>query len=153
MVVGGVKAAVAAAAGQGPANEDQRRPGDASLLCLVADIAERAAYQLLVRPADAIGDDRRAIRAVMRQTRARLAIERWITSVAPLAARWSRRSPSGIAEARVAVRVRITVCATPGSVSSRPSAAAAAAKAGTPGVTSNGMPRASRWRICSALAP
>src|SRR5712691_4553750 len=70
MVVGGVKAAVAAAAGQGPANEDQRRPGDASLLCLVADIAERAAYQLLVRPADAIGDDRRAIRAVMRQTRA-----------------------------------------------------------------------------------
>src|SRR5438067_12196388 len=70
MVVGGVEPAVAAAAGQRPTNEDQRRPGDASLLRPVANIAERAAYQLLVRPADAIGDDRRAIRTVMRQTRA-----------------------------------------------------------------------------------
>ena len=36
------------------------------------------------------------------------------------------------------MRVRITVCATSGRVSSRRSAAAAAAKAGTPGVTSIG---------------
>ena len=36
----------------------------------------------------------------------------------------------------MAVRVAITVCATSGSVSSVQSAAAAAAKAGTPGVTS-----------------
>ncbi len=45
-------------------------------------------------------------------------------------------SPSGIGEARPAVRVRTTDCARPGSVSSAPSAAAAAAKEGTPGVTS-----------------
>ena len=37
---------------------------------------------------------------------------------------------------RVATRVNVTVCATPGTVSSRFSAAAAAAKAGTPGTIS-----------------
>ena len=46
----------------------------------------------------------------------------------------------------------MTVCATPGIVSSRLSAAAAAAKAGTPGVTSHGIPSSSRRRICSAAA-
>ena len=42
---------------------------------------------------------------------------------------------SGIAEARPDMRVSTTLCATSGTVSSRPSAAAAAAKAGTPGVS------------------
>ena len=47
-----------------------------------------------------------------------------------------RSSPGGIAVDSVATRVSVTVCATPGTVSSRPSAAAAAAKAGTPGTIS-----------------
>ena len=56
------------------------------------------------------------------------------------ASRRSRRRPravsrSGIAEARPDVRVSTTDCATPGRVSSLPRAAAAAAKAGTPGVS------------------
>ena len=59
-----------------------------------------------------------------------------MTSVAPLRASVARSSPSGMAEDFIAVRVRITVWLTSGMVSSRPSAAAAAAKAGTPGVTS-----------------
>src|SRR3954464_6653901 len=46
----------------------------------------------------------------------------------------------------------MTVCATSGTVSSRRSAAAAAAKAGTPGVMSHGMPSSSRRRACSATA-
>ena len=50
------------------------------------------------------------------------------------------------------VRVSITVWPTPGTVSSRPSAAAAAANAGTPGTTSYGTPAASSRRICSATA-
>ena len=49
-------------------------------------------------------------------------------------------------------RVRITVWPTVGTVSSRFSAAAAAAKAGTPGTTSYGTPAASSRRICSATA-
>jgi hypothetical protein len=53
---------------------------------------------------------------------------------------------------RADVRVRITVCPTPGTVSSRLSEAAAAAKAGTPGTTSYGTPAASSRRICSAIA-
>ena len=44
-------------------------------------------------------------------------------------------SRSGIGEARPEVRVSTRDCARPGRVSSRSSAAAAAAKAGTPGVT------------------
>jgi hypothetical protein len=58
------------------------------------------------------------------------------TIVERLAPRVARSSPGGIAVARSAVRVRITVWATPGTVNSRPSEAAAAANAGTPGVTS-----------------
>ena len=49
---------------------------------------------------------------------------------------FSSSSPGGIAEDCMDVRVRITVCATSGKVNSVLSAAAAAAKAGTPGVTS-----------------
>ena len=57
-----------------------------------------------------------------------------IASVAPEAPRTSSVSLAGMAEARPSVRVRISVWLTAGRVSSRPSAADAAAKAGTPGV-------------------
>ncbi len=58
-----------------------------------------------------------------------------------------------MAEDFIAVRVTMMVWQTSGTVSSVRSAAAAAAKAGTPGVTSKGMPSASSRRICSAVAP
>ena len=89
----------------------------------------------------------------MRTIWVRLVIDRWIAKVAPLAARCSRFSRSGIGEERVVVRVRITVCEIPGRVSSRSSAAAAAAKDGTPGVMSYEMPSALSRRICSPVAP
>ena len=60
--------------------------------------------------------------------------------MAPVRAKAARSSPSGMAEARTAVRVRTTDCAISGSVSSSPRLAAAAAKAGTPGVMVQGMP-------------
>ena len=60
---------------------------------------------------------------------------RWIASVAPVAPNAASVSPAGMAEARPGTRVSTTLCATSGTVSSRPSAAAAAAKAGTPGVS------------------
>ena len=44
-------------------------------------------------------------------------------------------APRAWREARPGMRVSTTLCATSGTVSSRPSAAAAAAKAGTPGVS------------------
>ena len=47
-------------------------------------------------------------------------MERCSTSVAPLAPSVARSSRAGIGEARTAVRVRITVCATSGRVSSVP---------------------------------
>ena len=55
-------------------------------------------------------------------------------------------------EARPGVRVSTTDCARPGRVSSACSAAAAAAKLGTPGVTSKGMFSARSRRICSPIA-
>ena len=58
-----------------------------------------------------------------------------MASVAPVAANASSFSAGGIADARPEVRVSTTDCATSGRVSSWPSAAAAAAKDGTPGVT------------------
>ena len=58
-----------------------------------------------------------------------------MASVAPVAAKAARVSPSGIFEARPETRVSTTLCATSGTVSSRPMSAAAAAKAGTPGVS------------------
>ena len=58
------------------------------------------------------------------------------TSVAPVAAYAANDSPGGIGVERADARVRTTVCPTPGTVSSRFSAAAAAANAGTPGTTS-----------------
>ncbi len=58
-----------------------------------------------------------------------------MTSVAPLPAKVASFSPSGMREARPDTRVNTTLCATSGTVSSHCSAAAAAAKAGTPGVS------------------
>jgi hypothetical protein len=58
-----------------------------------------------------------------------------MTSVALVAAKAASRSHSGMREARPGMRVSTTLCATSGTVSSRPIAAAAAAKAGTPGVS------------------
>ncbi len=58
-----------------------------------------------------------------------------MTSVAPVLANVARLSASGIREARPETRVSTTLCATSGTVSSHSSAAAAAAKAGTPGVS------------------
>ncbi|CFS01989.1 Uncharacterised protein [Mycobacterium tuberculosis] len=58
------------------------------------------------------------------------------TRVARDRASAARSSPGGMGVDSVATRVSVTVCATPGTVSSRFSAAAAAAKAGTPGTIS-----------------
>ncbi len=58
---------------------------------------------------------------------------RWMANVAPVAAKLASFSPAGIADARPDMRVNTTLWATPGTVSSRPSSAAAAEKAGTPG--------------------
>ena len=60
---------------------------------------------------------------------------RWTASVAPVAAKAASASLSGMREARPGTRVRTTLCVTSGTVSSRCSTAAAAAKAGTPGVS------------------
>jgi hypothetical protein len=59
---------------------------------------------------------------------------RWIASVAPVAAKVSSFSAGGMLEARPEIRVSTRLCATSGTVNSAPSAEAAAAKAGTPGV-------------------
>ena len=72
--------------------------------------------------------------------------------VHPWAARAAMDSPSGTG-VRPAMRVRMTLWLTPGRVYSAPRAAAAPQKEDTPGVTSQGMPRASRASICSRTAP
>ncbi len=140
MMVGGVEPAVLEAfGGERPADQDQRRPRDAETLDLAADRGERAADDALVGPGRAMHHDHRAVGAAGRRELAQDArevlIERWIASVAPVAAKAVSVSRSGIGEARTAVRVNTSDCAIPGSVSSWPSAAAAAAKAGMPGVT------------------
>ena len=63
-------------------------------------------------------------------------MDRWMAKVAPLLPKVVRSSPAGMELERTAVRVRMMVWLTSGRVSSEPKAAAAAAKAGTPGVTS-----------------
>ena len=75
-----------------------------------------------------------------------------MASVARVAAKASSVSVGGMAEARPEVRVSTSDCATSGRVSSWPSAAAAAAKDGTPGVMVYGMPRPRRRRSCSPMA-
>jgi hypothetical protein len=79
-------------------------------------------------------------------------IARWIARVAPVAPNTARVSLAGIAEARPPTRVSTRLCARPGTVSSRCSAAAAAAKAGTPGVRVKGIPCLRSRLICSATA-
>ena len=58
-----------------------------------------------------------------------------MTIVAPVLANVASFSVSGIREARPEMRVSTTLCATSGTVSSHSSTAAAAANAGTPGVS------------------
>jgi len=58
-----------------------------------------------------------------------------MASVAPVAAKVLSCSPSGMRDARPGMRVSTTLWAISGTVSSRPSTAAAAANAGTPGVS------------------
>ena len=72
--------------------------------------------------------------------------------MARVAAKAASDSVSGIAVERAWVRVSTTDCVTSGTVSSRPTAAAAAAYAGTPGHTSHATPAASRRAVCSARA-
>ena len=72
--------------------------------------------------------------------------------MAPVRAKAASDSPSGIAVERACARVSTTDWATSGTVSSRPTRAAAAAYAGTPGVTSHGTPAASSRWVCSVSA-
>ena len=129
----------------------------ASRTC-VGDVGQGAAQDDLVGPAG-IGDDGdRAVGAVVRAAARR---RRRRCAAPPGAARAWRRSgrawrgprrPAS-AVARAAIRVSTTVWPTPGTVSSRRSAAAAAAKAGTPGRDVVGHARPRRGgRICSAIA-
>ena len=74
--------------------------------------------------------------------------------VAPWAAKAATDSPAGIdAAVRPASRVRTTLWATPGTVSSRPTAAAPAASDETPGTISKSRPLARHQSICSPMAP
>jgi len=57
-----------------------------------------------------------------------------MASVAPVRPKLASVSPFGMSDDFIVVRVRITLCAISGSVSSVCSTAAAAANAGTPGV-------------------
>src|SRR5215467_2691110 len=71
MMVGGVEPAFGRLRrSERAADENERGPGDPRLFYLVADVAEGAAHQPLVRPADPIGDDCRTISTVMRHQRA-----------------------------------------------------------------------------------
>ena len=74
--------------------------------------------------------------------------------VVPWAAKAATDSPAGTpAPVRPASRVRTTLWATPGTVSSRPAAAAAAPSELTPGTTSNSRPLAAHQSTCSWMAP
>ena len=73
-------------------------------------------------------------------------------SVAPCAASSSSFSCAGIG-VRPSARVRMTVCESSGSVSSRPRAAAAAVKDDTPGTIWYSIPSVFMRRICSAVDP
>ena len=69
-----------------------------------------------------------------------------MASVAPVLAKRAKVSASGMGDARPLVRVSTTDWPMPGKVSSQPSAAAAAANEGTPGVTVNAMPASRKAR-------
>ena len=74
------------------------------------------------------------------------------TSVAPVRAKAAACSPAGMG-VRPGVRVRTTLWAVSGPVSSQPRAAAAANTLLTPGVMRTVMPRSASARICSSMAP
>ncbi len=103
------------------------------------DVGERAAHDALRRRARLHHDGRRAIGAVER----RQLVDDRVDGVdrkmddERRAARGEGRElfASGMREARPETRVSTTLCAISGTVSSHSSAAAAAAKAGTPGVS------------------
>ncbi len=78
---------------------------------------------------------------------------RCMARVAPVFAKFSRVSWLGMEVERTEVRVRTTDCTTLGMESSVPRAAAAAAKAGTPGMMVVGILRACSRSICSKMAP
>ena len=120
-----VEVAVAKALGgeRGP-DEDRRRALDAGVPYLVGD--RRPAIRVgRARPAGWPGRRRPPGSRGRRTPSSVCAIEaiacapRWITSVAPCAASDESSSPAGIVDAFAAWRVRITVCATSGIVSSR----------------------------------
>ena len=74
-------------------------------------------------------------------------------NVAPDFANFPKPPAQAPGEARPDTRVNITVCDTPGFVSSLESDAAAAVNDDTPGTTSYAIPSLSSRRICSAVAP
>jgi hypothetical protein len=83
------------------------------------------------------------------------AAERYTAIVVPCAANAATDSPAGIEHAvrPPPNRVWTTVCATPGTVNSWPSTAAAAATEPTPGTISKSRPLARHQLICSPIAP
>ncbi len=141
---------------RGPGDEDGRGADDAGVRDDGGDGAQRAAEDQLVRPTRA-GDDRdgAVVAVVLREQGRELADGlRGEVQGERGAVRGEARQllAGGMAVARLLWRVRITDWATPGTVSSRPSAAAAAAKAGTPGVIVHGTPASSSRRTCSVTA-
>ncbi len=129
--------------GQHITDEDDRGAGDPGGLCICpASLRQGAAQHRLVRPARERHHAHRAFRRCSRRRsdsgddrvdlrRGQVQHQRGAGAPTTL-----QILPCGIAVDSVATRLSVTVCATPGTVSSRPSAAAAAAKAGTPGTIS-----------------
>ena len=114
-----------------------RSIGSAAILAAI--VAERAAHDSLVRPARPRHDRDRAVVAIERRELRHDLVERVDGEMdrerGAGGGERGQRLACGMREARPAIRVSTTVCAISGKVSSRPSAAAAAAKAGTPGVS------------------
>ena len=140
------------------ADQDDRGLAEPGRLDLVGDVGERcragrARSGWLARKYD----DDRAVGAVVgasasASSRVRV-MARCSTSVAPVAAKCGSASASGIAVERACARVSTTDWAEQrdGQLDARRSAAAAA-YAGTPGVTSHGTPASSSRRVCSVSA-
>ncbi len=133
------------------------RPADSRAADLLGEPSQAAAqHDLLVRPARPRHHRRRAVGTVVRQQLrgdpvdvldGQVQHERGAGGCerGQVLARGHRR---GAGRARVSM----TVCPTPGKVSSCRSAAAAAANAGTPGTICHGTPAASSRLACSATA-
>ena len=121
------------------ADEDHRGAVDAGLRSLAAMVASVPRIDALLRPTGALHDRRRrspaGSAAQMRGNGVLEApAERKMAIVARCAASEAISCPGGTG-VRPGLRVMITVCETPGSVSSVGSAAAAARKELTPGTT------------------